>query len=962
MLTSRRYSFHSGMLFLISAISLLCSGITFGGTSIREYWERDYEFTMNRIKDQIEKGVRLTEGDEHPYVLDQHTLIWETDNDPLDVVLRRAGALLEKLKEMGPSRDLSPEENSLAHLLNTAAGETDSLARLELYFEACAVRRNIAMANPLLDFDSLICMDGVVSGGFVQSVGYQGGISAADRYWRAEDWETTDWSKPLPSEYSYKGYSKHCHGRGPIVVTDFKTMSPKGKLIFEGKTVDQGRLAGTPLVEGGSFRGNFDLSFDGKEIAFSWYPCDRDAYALHLFTANIDGSNVVQLTDGLFADFDPCFLPNGRIAFISLRSWSSSRCQPLGKGKDDCRGQPGGQLWSMEPDGSDMIRLSFHETNELHPTVDNDGKLVYTRWDYIDRDYNAAHNMWTCGPDGTDPRAPHRNYPMPHSTMSGFDKTDKRHYGIAGDFYTRALPGKPGEYIAVAGAHHKTVPGTPILINTNIRDDNAMAQNKIIIGNCRPREGGEGPQPHCTDGPHRGYRAPWPLDENFYIAAKEPFNSGYGGPSEAVVLFDRFGNEEVLYPEGQGPRPLRRRDTPPALPTKTYQGKRNTENRPKSTIALTNVYESDKPWPENTKIDALRIIQIFPRPWSCPCQDEPTQMGWSKGAIGRSVLGTVPVEEDGSAYFEAPINCEIYFQALDEKGMAVQSMRSGTYVHPGENLSCLGCHEDKWNATPPPPGVPQAMQRGLSKIEPEPDGSCPVNFYQLVQPILRDKCVPCHQSEGKGPTDIAEYNKSLSKIAFYFHASNQASSTYDNQGYRTIPGRFGARESRMGKALLNKHMDRITQEEFRRLVVWLDANSMEFAACHDQDKQRAGETVWPIHSCGPDNPRCEDLVGKEVDVKRVVDDMVRKGFLAPEAAMVRVFARNGNLQVVNPLGSRGIGAVYDFSGREIHRFTIPAGHGRHVVRFKSRSRGAGSFIARVRIGDQVHTITFSHVH
>ena len=119
---------------------------------------------------------------------------------------------------------------------------------------------------------------------------------------------------------------------------------------------------------------------------FSWGEGRVPAHALHLFKANIDGSNLKQLTYSAFADFDPCFLPGGRIAFISLRSWITSRCQPLGKGATACAMQPGGQLWSMKADGSDLIRLSFHETNESYPTVDNDGRIVYTRWDYIDRD------------------------------------------------------------------------------------------------------------------------------------------------------------------------------------------------------------------------------------------------------------------------------------------------------------------------------------------------------------------------------------------------------------------------------------------------------------------------------------------------------------------------------------------------------------------------------------------------
>jgi len=45
----------------------------------------------------------------------------------------------------------------------------------------------------------------------------------------------------------------------------------------------------------------------------------------------------------------------------------------------------------------------------------------------------------------------------------------------------------------------------------------------------------------------------------------------------------------------------------------------------------------------------------------------------------RVAIIAVPVEADGSAYFEAPVGKPIYFQALDGQGMAVQSMRSVTW-------------------------------------------------------------------------------------------------------------------------------------------------------------------------------------------------------------------------------------------------------------------------------------------
>ena len=188
--------------------------------------------------------------------------------------------------------------------------------------------------------------------------------------------------------------------------------------ILENSTVENGRFEGQKLT-GGCFLSP-DLSFDGTTVLFAWTNEQDQCY--HIFRVNIDGTNLVQLTDGASAynhlaysntsqnDFDPCWLPSGRIAFISDRRGGYLRCSG---------GRPGPTytLFSMKDDGSDIIPLSFHETNEWHPSVTNDGMLVYSRWDYIDRDDCIAHHIWTCFPDGRNPRAPHGNYPLPHSTF-----------------------------------------------------------------------------------------------------------------------------------------------------------------------------------------------------------------------------------------------------------------------------------------------------------------------------------------------------------------------------------------------------------------------------------------------------------------------------------------------------------------------------------------------------------------
>ncbi len=337
-----------------------------------------------------------------------------------------------------------------------------------------------------------------------------------------------------------------------------------------------------------------------------------------------------------------------------------------------------------------------------------------------------------------------------------------------------------------------------------------------------------------------------------------------------MFLIDTFGNRELLF---EAPvdlpifqvLPLRPRPLPRAAPGHTYQGRR--EHRPehvRAVISVANVYESDLPWPAGTVIKALRIIEIFPREWAFPESDTP-RIGFGTGANARMVLGVVPVEEDGSAYFEAPVGKAIYFQALDERGLAVQSMRSCTYVHPGEHLSCLGCHEHKWKAPPARRGLPKAFRRAPSEIAPEPEGSLPFSFARLVQPVLEARCADCHAQRQVKPrlapdpspstnAPVSIY-ASLERYAFYFHGQGSALGLEPiHGGYRTIPGRFGARQSSLLAFLDPGHYGvQLTEEEKRRLTLWLDLNSNELGAYHDAARQQRGEVVWP-KGVNPDNP------------------------------------------------------------------------------------------------------------
>ena len=759
-------------------------------------------------------------------VLDKHSLPDPADKDEADAVLRRVGVLIQHLKTLQRCPDLGEAEARLAEL-KTRAGllESGNPDRAELLLAAGELRRKVAFANPLLDFTDIL---------FVTRTIRQAGDEAAGDHMCDQ----------------YYGHNGKSGGRLCILKNAFSANPTLIDVVQDAK-VQNGRLAGQSLM-GGSFLSP-ELSYDAKVIYFAWsrgstvpaadYWTENSSY--HIFKVNVDGTDLVQLTDGMWDDFDPCLLPNGRIVFVSGRC---SRIPGTNSGLSFLRcGRycPTYNLHSMKPDGSDIYPISYHETHEWHPSVNNEGMLIYTRWDYIDRNSSAAHHLWISYPDGSDPRSYHGNYPM--WRWDGDPASpDGRTLRPFAEHQIRAIPNS-SKYVATADAHHGQSFGSLVLIDQSIEDDGKMSQVKRITP--------EAPFPEAEIGCRTGYvyGTAWPLSETDYLCNYH----------NDIILLDAAGNKTMVYECSQAaqgfraidPIPVKPRVRPPVIAARTSQGADAGPQPPKATIMVLNVYTSDFEWPAGAKAKWLRIIHYLPKTTNAP--DVP-KIGFGTQNAARMPLGVVPIEEDGSAYFEAPVGKCIYFEVLDSLGMAITSMRSATYVHPGEQLSCVGCHENKWQAAPRSDAM--ALKRPPSPIQPEftghhsdpTQGGMPFNYHLLVKPIFNQKCIPCHTGLGKGFAS-SEY-ESLRPYAYFYNGGG------DNTGSRTTPGNFGARASRMGKALLTPaHRDRMaqgkfTQEDFRRIVMWLDCAADELGAYSAPDLQRAGRVVWPVLQVDPADP------------------------------------------------------------------------------------------------------------
>ena len=756
--------------------------------------------------------------------------IWKTDRDPLDVKARRLQALYEDLKS---KVDLSASADAVAAVQKQASELpiTDAQQRLDGFIRAEALCRTIAFKNPLVQSIEKLLF---ITREALPPDEFNSGNHMCDQYF---------------------GFHATLHGKtkgnGLYVLDKPWSDKPEMRNLIADSVIESGTRRGQKLGNGGYL--SPDLSYDGKEILFCYTDGEpqirvwNDKTTFHVFKCQSDGSKLEQITDGSVNDLFPCWLPNGRVAFISERRGGFGRCHG--------RPVPSFTLHTMFPDGTDIVQLSPHETNEWHPSVDNNGMIIYTRWDYVDRGFNQAHHVWITYPDGRDSRSVNGNTHASERTAPHME------------MQPRAIPGS-SKYVAVASGHHTESRGSLVLIDPTIPDDDAMAQIKRLTPDQLFPEA-----EFYHDRGSGAYSTPWPLSEQYYLCVYDGQANAQYGPIAtekrrySIVLLDVFGNrvEVFTHPEISclNPMPLRPRQRPPILAHGTLVGRPALadgtrpvpipkEQLPKTAkIGLINVYNTRRPFPQGTKIKALRIWQVLPK--TTPLADVP-RIGYGDQKGAKIVLGTVPVEADGSAYWEQPVNVPILFHALDENGAAVQGMRSVTYVAPGETLMCNGCHDQRVGSQPPV-GTPVAMKRPASIITPETvDGTNPFHFARLIQPILDAKCVACHTEHRKAggkniPPDLSRGNYTQDKNRFYasFVSLKPYVKFYNSASFTesyTVPGNFGAYGSKLYQMLKKGHHDvQLAPDEWRRLAIWMDSNGLFHGHDVDIDAQAEGKVV-----------------------------------------------------------------------------------------------------------------------
>lgn len=443
-----------------------------------------------------------------------------------------------------------------------------------------------------------------------------------------------------------------------------------------------------PLVEDsdGTIR-DPAVDYDGQRILFSWRKGGTEHF--HLYTINTDGSGLTQLTAGGYDDIEGAWLPDGGIVFVSSRARRWVQCWLTQVAT----------LHRCDADGSNVQPISANIEHDNTPWPLPDGRVMYMRWEYVDRSQVDYHHLWTMNPDGTGQMA----------------------------FFGNMHPS--GVYIDA-----KPIPGTDevILINSPGHGAREHAGHVAILS---PKKGPDerGSLRNLTE---NGFRDPYALTPEMFLAAHGRTIVLLGRDGDLVVLHELDDEDGEL--QLHEPRPVASRTRERVIPLKTKR--EETTGR----VILADAYTGRRmDGVERGDIASLLVLEATPKPINYTGGMDPISYGGTFTL--ERILGTVPVESDGSAYMELPANRALFFVALDAEGNGVKRMQSFLSVMPGETLSCVGCHEPRTQSVSNPRNPQlQALQRPASVIRPLENIPDVFDFPRDIQPILDTHCLPCH--------------------------------------------------------------------------------------------------------------------------------------------------------------------------------------------------------------------------
>ncbi|MCF7976047.1 MAG: hypothetical protein K9N55_19675, partial [Phycisphaerae bacterium] len=699
---------------------------------------------------------------------------------PAASALKSATETLAYVTKSALQTDLAAELASLTRKHATAA---DSQWQ-DLYLAAKALRRRIIFSHPALDFEKILI------------------------------------NVNPPTLYSHNGdqhLGRHSRaGKGLTILTHWKTP----------------QLTATPMLTPGQLPEgavrNPDLHYDAHRVVFAFCDHTRPGQKRYfLYEAALDGSWVRQLTGTardtfstwdnratvIIEDNDPCYLPDGSLIFITTRCQSFGRCH-------GGRYNPAWTLHRCDANGDSIQQLSFGNENEYEPSVLNDGRIVFTRWEYTNRHEMFFHMLWACHPDGTN--------------VGHFFGNDMLHPMMMVE--ATAIPGTR-RVVTTAQGHHSYNTGTTVVLDTNIGENTERAITHITP---------ETPYSETNGWPNPHYSHPYPVTDELFLVSRANHNVHPQGSTpppadRAIYLVDPVGGRELIYEDPDmasfSPMAIRQRQRPPVLASMLQP------DAPQyGTVYLQNAYLTRNDPDGIIKpgmIKAVRVIGlgVQPRANRTACS---LQVGVE---IPKKVIGTIPIDEHGAAYFKAPAGMSLQIQTLDENGMAILTEKSLFYLQPGENRSCVGCHEPEGSSPMANTGgIPGQLQPADLAPAAGPAYAGGLSFMRTVQPVLDRYCISCHGLGEGGDAECDRINlihdgqvwpqsfRALHALGDHRlgdkpYMDGWANNLPDDKNI-SRPRRFYAYSNKVAHMLVKNHgacnMDR---DSMMRIMEWLDLNA-----------------------------------------------------------------------------------------------------------------------------------------
>ncbi|BDD07435.1 HzsA-related protein [Aureibacter tunicatorum] len=582
------------------------------------------------------------------------------------------------------------------------------------------------------------------------------------------------------------------HGSIKNISTAYDTEIIKLSDITTGKT----QISSVYKPKKGELVNDLELHYDADKLMFS-KPGNNGRW--HLHEMNLKDGKVNQLTPDTEPDLDyheGLYLPNGKIICASNIGMQAVPCV---NGKD-----PVANLCLFDPESKDFKQLNYGQDNEWDPVMLHNGRVMYLRWEYTDETHYFTRILMHMNPDGTG---------------------KKEYYGSGSYwpnslFYAKPLPNHPTKFVGIVTGHHGIARAGRLVV-FDPQQGRFEADGVVQEIPYKGREVVPEIKDHLVKGVWPLFTTPYPVDDNYFVVTAKMNPDALWG----VYLVDMFDNVTLIHEfEDSGIReilPLKKKKKPIDIPDKTIKGEKE------ATIYIQDLYEGKgtQGVPKG-KIKSLRVFAYkFGFNQMLSNHDiHGIESAWDV----KRVLGTVPVEEDGSVMFKVPANTPISLQPLDEKGRAIQLMRSWLTAMPGEVLSCVGCHEDQ-NQVVKPKYTLASRKKPVEIMPMSGGGARPFSFDLEVQPVLDRNCISCHNGNNNEIPDFASDKKATDYNNFresYLNLHPYISRPGPESDVHILtPMEFHASTSELVQLLESGHHGvELEDHEWEKLNTWIDLN------------------------------------------------------------------------------------------------------------------------------------------